>query len=211
MTEWTEIGAGARSVVYSVKMGSAHLAVKVPRHGHEHAIERELLVHSRIRREMSAAPIVKCLGFVSVCDEGASLLPQGCDAPPGRIGLVMEFLDGFTLCDHMGDHMLSDESIDVVVRDVYYGLGALHRMGFVHTDLSVRNVMVLLREDRSVHRAVIIDMDAAKPIGFELDDRWVEGRDLYDYNRPRAKVMSPAVDLYAMSVLMDKMFRKTAR
>lgn len=62
-------------------------------------------------------------------------LPQG-------PSLVLEYIDGFTLDQVVKNFVLGLDEVHEILAQVYLGLLALHRTGFCHGDLNLKNIMV---------------------------------------------------------------------
>lgn len=77
-----------------------------------------------------------------------------------RYFLVMEFIEGITLSDHLERHgALPLEAVQVLLHRLSHGLGRAHGQEVVHRDLSPDNVML---PDGQVSRARLIDFGIAK-------------------------------------------------
>ncbi|MBI1219503.1 MAG: protein kinase [Rhodobacteraceae bacterium] len=73
--------------------------------------------------------------------------------------LVMEFVDGESLADHMHRGPMPTDQVCTMLARVASGLGAAHKLGVVHRDLSPDNVIL---QDGLVEHSKIIDFGIAK-------------------------------------------------
>ena len=73
--------------------------------------------------------------------------------------LVMEFVDGESLADHMHHGPMPTDQVCIMLARVASGLGAAHKLGVVHRDLSPDNVIL---QDGLVEHSKIIDFGIAK-------------------------------------------------
>ena len=73
--------------------------------------------------------------------------------------LVMEFVGGESLADHMRNGPMPTDQVFTLLARVASGLGAAHKLGVIHRDLSPDNVIL---QDGLVEHAKIIDFGIAK-------------------------------------------------
>lgn len=89
-----------------------------------------------------------------------------------RYCLIMEFVDGMVLSDHvLKVAPLDVETALVLLRRLAVGLAQVHAMGVVHRDLSPDNVIL---RDNAIDEAVLIDFGIAKST--ELSDKTLHGQ-----------------------------------
>lgn len=66
----------------------------------------------------------------------------GWDLLEGSPTLILEWVDGITLADLSRSHRLSLAQIDEICEQIHEGLLSLHKVGLVHGDLSLQNIMI---------------------------------------------------------------------
>ena len=76
--------------------------------------------------------------------------------------LVMEYLEGISLADHLQQHgRFSGDEAKALVRQMAEALGAAHQAGIVHRDLKPDNV-ILVPGETAAHRVVLTDFGVAR-------------------------------------------------
>ncbi len=65
----------------------------------------------------------------------------------GSPGLVLEFVDGPTLAEHLASRRLDIEEVDQLARQILAGMRAAHGHGLVHRDLKPSNVLLSMAGD----------------------------------------------------------------
>lgn len=124
----------------------------------------------------------------------------------GVLYIVTEYIEGVSLGDALGKVPRSPEEIRGLLRRLASGLGAAHKLGAVHRDMSPDNVLL---RDGDVHQAMIIDFGIAKDIegGAEntiIGDRfagkmnYVAPEQLGDYTRE----VGPWTDVYSLGLVI---------
>jgi hypothetical protein len=124
------VGAGTFGSVYRAwdPELEREIAIKIL---HRHVADAELT--KRLLREGRALAKVRHANVVSVF---------GVESNEGRVGLCMEFVRGQTLEKTIqGGHKLNPREAALVGQDVCRALSAVHRAGFVHRDVTARNIM----------------------------------------------------------------------
>ncbi|MBT3220912.1 MAG: protein kinase [Proteobacteria bacterium] len=81
----------------------------------------------------------------------------------GNPCLVMEFVDGPTLAEHLAETRLLIEEVDDLGRQIIIGTARAHRDGLIHRDLNPANILLAPKDDRYI--AKIADFGLAKAIG----------------------------------------------
>ena len=77
----------------------------------------------------------------------------------GVLYIVTEYIDGVELSEAIGLRKPSPDQVLALLRRLASGLAAAHRLGAVHRDISLENIML---PDRDLDRAKIIDFGIAK-------------------------------------------------
>ena len=125
----------------------------------------------------------------------------------GHVFLVMDFIDGPSMADVMADRRMESRELMIVAHRVAEGLGAAHKKGIVHRDLSPDNIIL---RGGSPERATIIDFGIAKDTA--AGAHTVVGNDFagkYEYAAPEQLEgkAEPRSDLYALGALLLAAFR----
>ena len=125
------VGAGGMGIVYAAydPQLDRRVAVKLL---HDRRGESST-AKSRLLREAQALARLDDPHVVSVHDVGEV---------EGQIYLAMEFIDGPTLGEWLGEGARSIEDILAVMLQAGHGLAAAHRVGLVHRDFKPDNVML---------------------------------------------------------------------
>ena len=143
----TPVAQGGMASVYRIRheqLGSLH-ALKVL-HPHIPAQDR-LLAEGRAQSSLAHPNIVSVTDTVSV---------------GGRLGLVMEWVDGPSLADWLQTVLPTAAQIDVLGRDLLRALAFAHERGWVHRDLKPGNVLLQITGDALV--PMITDFGLAKQL-----------------------------------------------
>ena len=128
--------------------------------------------------------------------------------------LVMDFIPGPSLLEHMKKGPMPLEDVSTVMHRMASGLAAAHKLGVIHRDLSPDNVIL---QDGLVEHAKLIDFGIAKAgkvsAGTILAEGSVAGK--YNYMAPEQLGMINApvdarADIYALGLVVIGMFRGSA-
>ncbi|MFT5684038.1 MAG: serine/threonine protein kinase, partial [Myxococcota bacterium] len=125
------VGQGGMAMVYQARhriLGTTH-AIKIlnPRLATSEEIRERFLAEGRIQARIKHSNIVDVTGVI---------------VEPGVAGLVMTFLDGPTLAEHIAGRMLPPEEIAALMLPLLSGVAAVHALGIVHRDLKPDNIKV---------------------------------------------------------------------
>jgi len=122
----------------------------------------------------------------------------GAGESDGRVGLWMEYVDGWTLAAEIeANGPMSAEDATTIGRKLCGTLVAIHAEGYVHADLKAHNVM---RERGG--RIVLMDFGAGQAL-VDADARRLAGTPLYlSPERMLGAAPSPSCDIYALGVLL---------
>ena len=132
------------------------------------------------------------------------------DADLDRFCLIMEFIDGVALSDHVKDVApLTREEGARLLRRLAAGLARAHAMDVVHRDLSPDNVML---RDGDIDEAVLIDFGIAK--SSEMAESTLHGQlaGKFKYISPEqlghfGGEIGPRTDIYGLGLLMAAALR----
>lgn len=131
----------------------------------------------------------------------------------GRYCLIMEYIDGTTLWDHVDAHgSISAPDAMVMIAKIADGLAKAHARGVTHRDLSPDNVM--LRGDR-LNEPVLIDFGIARAADF--GEGALAGRfaGKFKYISPEqlghfGGEVGPSADIYSMALMVAAVLRGRA-
>ncbi|MGE3395564.1 MAG: protein kinase [Sphingomonas sp.] len=122
----------------------------------------------------------------------------------GVLYIVTEFIEGVSLGDTLDTQRSSDE-MRGLLRRLAAGLGAAHKLGAIHRDMSPDNVLL---PGGDVHQAKIIDFGIAKDLesssativgdGFAGKLNYVAPEQLGDYGRE----IGPWTDIYSLALVI---------
>jgi serine/threonine protein kinase len=126
------VGAGGMAMVYQARhriLNTTH-AVKIlkPHHAASEELRERFLAEGRIQARIKHRNIVDVTGVI---------------VEPGVAGLVMTYLDGPTLAEHIAGRALPAEEIGALMLPLLEGVAAVHALGIVHRDLKPDNIKVL--------------------------------------------------------------------
>ena len=98
---------------------------------------------------------------------------------------------------------IDDPEIWEITRQISNGLSAMHRIGYVHTDLKLENILLKPADDQSVIQAVICDLGSCHKIGDALENN---GHTL-EYSAPELiaeidSLILPCTDVYALGCII---------
>lgn len=154
----------------------------------------------RFQREARAATAVRHKYLVEVQDFG--------QLPDGTLYLRMEYLPGLTLRQHVEAHggRLSPRITLHLAQQLAEALGAIHAAGVVHRDLKPSNVMLSVGPANE-SQIKLLDFGIARFVD-DTDDLTGIGQAFGTarYMAPEqgrgARELSPAIDLYALGVML---------
>ncbi|HST35713.1 MAG TPA: serine/threonine-protein kinase [Allosphingosinicella sp.] len=122
----------------------------------------------------------------------------------GVLYIVTDFIEGDNLGNALGEKRSPDE-LAGLLRQLAAGLGAAHRLGAVHRDMSPDNVLL---ENDDIHQAKIIDFGIAKDLeagsativgdGFAGKLNYVAPEQLGDFGRE----IGPWTDVYSLGLVI---------
>jgi serine/threonine-protein kinase len=123
----------------------------------------------------------------------------------GVLYIVTEFIEGTELADVLGKVERTPDELKGLLRRLASGLGAAHKLGAIHRDMSPDNVLL---PGGDVHQAKIIDFGIAKDLdsssativgdGFAGKLNYVAPEQLGDYGRE----VGPWTDVYSLALVI---------
>jgi len=123
----------------------------------------------------------------------------------GVLYIVTEFIEGVELGEVLGKVERTPEELAGLLRRLASGLGAAHKLGAIHRDMSPDNVLL---PGGDVHQAKIIDFGIAKDLdassativgdGFAGKLNYVAPEQLGDYGRD----VGPWTDVYSLALVI---------
>ena len=123
----------------------------------------------------------------------------------GALYIVTEFIEGVELGEMLGKVERTPEELAGLLRRLASGLGAAHKLGAIHRDMSPDNVLL---PGGDVHLAKIIDFGIAKDLdassativgdGFAGKLNYVAPEQLGDYGRE----VGPWTDVYSLALVI---------
>ncbi len=184
----TEVGHGARSVVYRGRRGERTVAVKLLRRAtHGEGRTQALLV----RREAAALASLRHPCFVEILEVG-----EAHEQPY----LVMEYVAGRTLAELIARGKLSEAQTARIGHTVAVALTEVHRRGMVHRDIKPQNILLA-----DAGGLKIIDFGFATHAHTQGDPAEVAGTFLYSAPEQTGMLRRPLdgrADLYALGAVL---------
>jgi DNA-binding response OmpR family regulator len=127
------LGRGATGIVFLVQKGDQSYAMKILQCWEGATCGDEIL--NRFFREAEILEKIEHPGVVRIYEHGR-------DSADNIPYILMEFVSGRTLGDHIANGALSFSTRLSLVRQIATALDAVHRHGILHRDLKPQNVMV---------------------------------------------------------------------
>ena len=157
---------------------------------------------ARFRREATSISKIRHPNIVMVEDFGRT--------PSGHTFLAMELVEGETLQDLLArDGPLPPARAADIARQIADGLGAAHRLGFVHRDVKPANVM--LASAPQPDRVKLLDFGAVSLRTAPLEERLTAVGHIIgtpSYMAPEQTQdpnVAPTADIYALGVILFEM------
>lgn len=191
-----ELGRGGMASVFLAKdlrLGR-EVAIKVPRGV---VVEHPELLQ-RFRVEAQSLASVKHTHLADVYDTADS---------DGIPYVVMEFVNGVTLAEHLKEHSPTAEESVTLVRDVALALVAAHEQNIIHRDLKPENIMLTADLQPKV-----IDFGLALNISAEGPRQTRFGEPLgtphympFEQMQGNIDAIGPASDVYSLGVVLYRL------
>jgi serine/threonine-protein kinase len=192
------LGAGAIGAVYYAEHITVERPVAIKVLAPQWMSHREMV--ERFRSEAKAASAAGHPNIIEVFDAG--------DLESGLPYLVMEYLPGRELYELIREaNGMAPRRAARYGRAVARAIAAAHERGIVHRDLKAENVMVVERDGSETIK--VLDFGVAH-VGAGGERRTTPGMVIGtpEYMAPeqvRGKPATPAIDVYAMGVLLHEM------
>ena len=184
----TEIGQGARSVVYRGRRGDRLVAVKLLRRVASGEARAQAV---QVRREAAALASLRHPCFVEILEVG-----EARDQPY----LVMEYVAGRTLAELLVRGKLPESQAVRIGHTVAVALTEIHRRGMVHRDIKPQNILLA-----DAGGLKIIDFGFATHAHTIEDPAQVAGTFLYSAPEQTGMLRRPLdgrADLYALGAVL---------
>lgn len=197
-----KLGEGSFGSVHlaeDLRILSRRVVIKIARAGDEFGPS----ALRRMQREAGGQSRLQHPGIVSLLDTGVT--------SDGRMFLVIEWVDGFSLRDLLAKGPLSLPDALDVFRAVAAALAAAHDQGIIHRDIKPSNVLVPKGEGGgpAFERVKLTDFGAVGKLG--LSSGTTRSGQVFGtpyYMAPEqalGKPQSPATDVYGLGVLLYEM------
>jgi len=184
----TEIGQGARSIVYRGRRGDRLVAVKLLRRVASGEVQAQAV---QVRREAAALASMRHPCFVEILEVG-----EVRDQPY----LVMEYVAGRTLAELLARGKLPESQAVRIGHTVAVALTEIHRRGMVHRDIKPQNILLA-----DAGGLKIIDFGFATHAHTIEDPAQVAGTFLYSAPEQTGMLRRPLdgrADLYALGAVL---------
>jgi eukaryotic-like serine/threonine-protein kinase len=144
-------GMGSVFLASHKRLAGKHVAIKIL-----HTEIEDTDVVARFKREAEIAAKLNHPNIVGVIDYNV--------APDGMPYLVLDYLEGETLAQHIARGPLPLDQVLSILRQIGSALAAAHRAGIVHRDLKPQNIFLVPTEvdGRVVEIAKVLDFGISK-------------------------------------------------
>src|SRR5882672_6024924 len=192
----SELGQGGVGAVYLAsdrKLHDKHVVIKILL---EKSLQNSWVVQ-KFQQEKEALARVDHPGVVGILDTG--------ELPDGKPYLVMQYIDGLTLCSLIRPEGIPLERAAELLKQIGRALGAAHDKGIFHRDLKPENIM-LQSYGGGEEQVKIIDFGIAKLKDSIVAPSTVTGATAgtVSYMAPEqlsGRPVSATMDIYAMGAI----------
>lgn len=177
---------------------------------------------ARFEREIETTQAIDHPNVLTIYELLKLTPPQRRPKGPPIPCLVMEYLEGQSLADHLeNEGPLENEEARSVVLQMARALDAAHQRGVVHRDLKPDNVFLVPEEGATLPRVVLTDFGVARRSASRSDDGELSGDSLTasnvvigtpEFMAPELLELEeaiPASDQYAMGLVAFEMVTGT--
>ncbi len=188
-----EIGREERTIAYKAQDTKLNRTVVVKTLQEHYATEQEFV--DRFRRAAQAIAGLSHPNIVAVYDIGTDKAVHY---------LVTEYVEGQTLESLLASELPLnvEESLDITI-PVSAALGMVHRVGFVHGQLTPRNILLTEDQQAKVSDFGVVDTPPLIPPGEESPSRYTA---LYlSPEQAMGRRAVPASDVYTLGVILYQM------
>lgn len=195
------LGEGGMGLVYACLQPDigkrAALKVLKPEVSGDPEIVNRLVSEARAVNAIRHRGIVDIFGYAKLAD--------------GRQGIIMEFLEGRSLEDELGAERAGHRTMPMkrvlqVADEVLNALGAAHKAGVIHRDLKPSNIFLCQTPNGDEHVKLLDFGIARMGVVNQTKASVVLGTPSYMApEQARGESVGPALDLYAMGVILFEM------
>lgn len=196
------IGQGGMATVYrgtDTKLGR-QVAIKVMKA----ELAGDSTFRERFRQEAQSAARMAHSTIVRVLDAGDDLI-QTAEGPKRLPFIVMEYVDGKNLRQHLSERKFSVEETCRILDSVLTALEYSHRAGIVHRDIKPANIMIT-----SNGRVKVMDFGIARAVSdtsstLQQTTQILGTAAYFSPEQARGETVDSRTDIYAVGVLMYEM------
>ena len=187
----SEVGRGAASVIYLVQDLKSKQIWALKHVQKRHAKEQRFLDQAEMEQKIASSighPSIRAI---------PRLIKKGSLLNTRELYLVMEFVDGVSLHEHVPDTMA--QIVDVFLQTAQ-GLAKMHEAGYVHADMKPHNVVVCPNLDGGLS-AKVIDLGQSCRVG-TIKERIQGTPDYIAPEQVRRGAITAATDIYNFGATM---------
>lgn len=187
----SEVGRGAASIIYLVQDPKSKQIWALKHVKKRNAKEQRFLDQAEMEQKIASSighPSIRAI---------PRLIKKGSLLNTRELYLVMEFVDGVSLHEHVPDTM--EQIVDVFLQTAQ-GLARMHQAGYVHADMKPHNVIVCPDMNGGLS-AKVIDLGQSCPVG-TIKERIQGTPDYIAPEQVRRGAITPATDTYNFGATM---------
>jgi hypothetical protein len=185
------VGEGATSRVYEVRSGDTRRALKLFT-VHGPGARAQLRLEAQLLGRLDHPNVVRTWGLTE---------------SEGRLGLLLELVDGATLADLLGRGPVPPDRALQLARALVSGVSAAHAAGLVHQDLKPSNVLVDVEGNPASLRIADFGMARRGPTS---GSTWSGARGTARYLAPEAldedRPLDKRADVFALGIILYELF-----